>query len=86
MTNHSQTGLQKELFLESMSLIEEPGWEVLREGDLIAFKAPVSPFMDFVYGNVTSNRYKKVKAFYQEKLFLWMLSETQEEQLLLDWG
>jgi len=87
MTNHIQTGLQKELFLESMSLIHEPGWEVLKEGDLIAFKVSVSvPFMNFVYGNVTSDRYKKVKAFYQKKPFFWLLSETQEEQLLLDWG
>ena len=85
MTN-PQTDLQKELFLESMSLIHAPGWEVLKEDDLIAFKAPVSQFMDFVYGNVTLNRYNKVKAFYQEKPFLWMLSENQEEQLLLDWG
>ena len=87
MSNPIQTGLQKELFLESMSLIYEPGWEVLKEGDLIAFKASVAvPFMNFVYGNVTLDRYKKVKEFYQKKPFFWLLSETQEEQLLLDWG
>ena len=86
MTN-PQTGLQKELFLESMSLIHEPGWEVLKEADLIAFKASVAvPFMNFVYGNVTLARYEKVKAFYEKKPFFWLLSETQEEQLLLDWG
>ncbi len=87
MTNHIQIGLQKELFLESMSLIHEPGWEFLEEGDLIAFKASVAiPFMNFVYGNVTLERYQKVKAFYQDKPFFWLLSESQEEQLLLQWG
>ena len=86
MTNPIQTGLQKELFLESMSLMHEPGWDVFQEDDLIAFKSPVPPFMDFVYGNVTLDRYKKIKAFYQKKPFFWLLSETQEEQLLLDWG
>ena len=87
MSNPIQTGLQKELFLESMSLIHEPGWEVLKEGDLVAFKASVAvPFMNFVYGNVTLDRYKKVKEFYHKKPFFWLLSETQEEQLLLDWG
>lgn len=80
-----QTGLQKELFLESMHLIHEPGWEFIEEGDLIAFKASVTvPFMNFVYGTVTLDRYKKVKAFYETKPFFWMLSETQEEKLLLD--
>jgi hypothetical protein len=49
MSKLIQTGLKKELFLESMSLIHEPGWEHLKEGDLIAFKAPVAvPFMNFV--------------------------------------
>jgi ribosomal protein S18 acetylase RimI-like enzyme len=82
-----QTGLQKKIFLESMSLIQEPGWEVFEEGDLIAFKASVSvPFMNFVYGNVTLAQYEKVKAFYEKKPFFWLLSETQEERLLLDWG
>lgn len=81
-----QTGLQKELFLESMNLMHEPGWDVFQEDDLIAFKSPVPPFMDFVYGNVTLDRYKKIKVFYQKKPFFWLLSETQEEQLLLDWG
>ena len=86
MTN-PQTGLQKELFLESMTLIHEPGWEVFQEGDLIAFKASVAvPFMNFVYGNATLARYEKVKAFYEKKPFFWLLSETQEEKLLLDWG
>ena len=87
MSNPIQIDLQKELFLESMSLIHEPGWEVLKESDLIAFKASVAvPFMNFVYGNVTLERYKKVKEFYQKKPFFWLLSELQEEQLLLDWG
>ncbi len=31
-------------------------------------------------------RDKKVKEFYHKKSFFWLLSETQEEQLLLDWG
>lgn len=85
--NHIQTGLQKELFLESMHLIQEPGWEFIEEGDLIAFKTSVAvPFMNFVYGNVTLDRYKKIKAFYAKKPFFWMLSETQEEKLLLDLG
>ena len=66
--------------------MHEPGWDVFQEDDLIAFKSPVPPFMDFVYGNVTLDRYKKIKAFYQKKPFFWLLSETQEEQLLLDWG
>ncbi len=80
-------GLQKELFRESMSLIHEPGWELLEEEGLIAFKAAVQvPFMNFVYGNVTLDAYQKVKKFYQEKPFFWLLSKDQNEQLLLEWG
>ena len=79
--------LQKELFLESMHLIHEPGWEVLQEGGLTAFKAQVTlPFMNFVYGTPTPEAYKKVKAFYQKQPFFWLLSPNQEEQPLLDWG
>ncbi|MBM3198534.1 MAG: GNAT family N-acetyltransferase [Chlamydiae bacterium] len=79
--------LQKELFLESMSFIHRPGWEVLQEEGLLAFKAATSvPFMNFVYGNFSQDRYRKVKAFYQEKAFFWMLAEDAEEQDLLRQG
>ena len=42
MTNPIQTDLQKKLFLGSISLIHEPGWEVLKESDLTAYVGFVS--------------------------------------------
>ena len=87
MTKSVKIGLQKELYIESMGLIQEPGWEILKAGDLIAFKCSVAlPFMNLVYGNITLDAYQKVKDFYQKQSFFWLLSEAQEEQPLLDWG
>jgi len=87
MSKSFKKDLQKQLFLESMSLICEPGWEVLKEKELIAFKAPVVvPFMNFVYGTVSLGAHQKIKDFYEKKPFFWLLSEDQKEQLLLEWG
>lgn len=82
-----KNGLQKELFLESMNLIHEPGWGLLEEGDLLAFKSPVPfPFMNIVYGSVSLVAYQKVKNFYQNKPFFWLLPKDQKADLLLERG
>src|SRR5581483_8417983 len=79
--------LQKELFLESMQLMDKPGWEILEEEDLLAFKSPAQvSFIEFVYGNVTARSYEKVKSFFRTKSYLWLLSENQKDDLLIQLG
>lgn len=79
-------GLQKALFLESMHLMHLPGWELLEEGDVLAFKSPIPPFMDFAYGTPTAEAFQKLKEFYQQKPYFWLLTEDQNEQPLLEKG
>ena len=83
MSNPIQTGLQKELFLESMSLIHEPGWEVLKEADLIAFKASVAvPFMNFcLWKRHPSSIQESKRVLSQKAVFLAALRDPRRTAL-----
>ncbi len=79
--------MQKQLYLESMHLIEEPGWRTLEEEGLTFFQSPVSaPFIDYVYGEVSFFSYQKAREFYGKKPFTWMVSKKEQGDLLLEWG
>ena len=82
-----KSNLQKEIFLDEMRQLHAPGWEILEEDDLLAFKSPVAiPFIDFVYGHISADGFEKVKKFYQKKPFMWLISQEQDAHLLSDWG
>ena len=53
-----------------------PDWEVLQEQDLLALKSVGHfAFVNFVWGNPTTENHKKVMSFYGNKPFAWLLSE-----------
>lgn len=79
--------LQKHLFLHGMRSLTIPGWDVLEENDIIAFKSPSKAhFIDFVYGKVTLENYEKAKNFYSSKPFMWLINDEQEGHQLQEFG
>lgn len=84
---HMGKHLQKHLFLHGMRSLTIPGWEILEENEIIAFKSPSeAPFIDFVYGKVTLENYEKAKKFYAAKPFVWLVDTTCVGKELPDWG
>ncbi len=56
---------QQQNFLEILRIMQSvPGWEVLEESKVLALKAPGSfPFVNFVWGDVTSESLQTVFSF-----------------------
>ena len=75
----------KEALLEIERLLHEPGREIVEEGDFLAFKAPV-PFIDWVYGNISSKTIQKAREFFGSKPFKWRVLGEQDPSLLVERG
>src|SRR5215204_5891894 len=87
MENTLEKNLQKQLFLDGMRLLTAPGWEILEENDILAFKSPSkAPFIDFIYGPATLENYEKAKEFYSSKPFMWLSNSEQEGYKLANLG
>lgn len=68
-------------------MVERPGWEILEDGQITAFKSPGPvPFVNFVYGEATKENYQKVRKFYSSQSFMWLLKEGQSGRLLTQLG
>lgn len=73
---------QQQNFLEILRRMQSvPGWEILREEKLLALKAPGPfPFVNFVWGDVTSESLQSVFSFYDSQSFYWLLTAEQNEK------
>lgn len=81
-TLHLEKDLQKQNFLEILRVMQSvPGWEILREGNLLALKAPGPlPLVNYVWGEVTEESLQKVLSFYSSRPFYWFLTPEQKEE------
>ena len=58
------------------------GWSIFESGDLLALKSPAAiPLVNFVWGKVCSDNLARVKAFYGNCDFYWILTKSQKELL-----
>ena len=58
------------------------GWSIFESGDLLALKSPAAiPLVNFVWGKVCSDNLARVKAFYGNCDFYWILTKSQQELL-----
>lgn len=73
---------QQQNFLEILRRMQSvPGWEILEESKVLALKAPGPfPFVNFVWGDVTSESLQSVFSFYASQSFYWLLSPEQNEK------
>jgi GNAT superfamily N-acetyltransferase len=79
--------MQKEIFYEEMKLLKVPGWQVLEEDGVIAFKSPVSaPLINFAYGVPSVESLEKVRNFYKDISFTWMVPSLQDCSFFMDKG
>lgn len=71
--------------VEIFHLMEKvAGWGVLEQDGLLALKSPVSfPFANFAWGEATPAALARVKAFYGDLAFSWVLDEGQEGDAFL---
>lgn len=61
-----------------MSAVE--GWEIFEADNLLALKSPASlPLVNFVWGEVSSERLRQVKEFFGANEFYWLLSDEQNQ-------
>lgn len=61
-----------------MSAVE--GWEIFEIESLLALKSPASlPLVNFVWGEVSSERLRQVKDFFGTNEFYWLLSDEQNQ-------
>jgi GNAT superfamily N-acetyltransferase len=79
---HFAKDFQQQNFLEILRRMQSvPGWEILREEKLLALKAPGPfPFVNFVWGDVTSESLQSVFSFYASQSFYWLLTPEQKEK------
>jgi ribosomal protein S18 acetylase RimI-like enzyme len=66
--------------LNKMAMVD--GWSIFESGDLLALKSPAAiPLVNFVWGKVCSDNLARVKAFYGNCDFYWILTKSQKELL-----
>lgn len=80
-TIHFGKDLQKQNFLEILRVMQSvPGWKILEESEVLALKAPGSPFVNYVWGEVTEESLQKVFSFYDSsQFFSWLFTSEQNE-------
>lgn len=80
--------LQKENWVECVAkMFFSPGWEVLREGGLVALKSPARrPLANLVWGAPTLAGLDLCRRFYRARPFSWHLSPEQDPSPLLEAG
>ncbi len=68
--------LQQENFKEILQKMSNVfGWEILEGTNLLALKAPVAiNFVNFVWGETTLSNIEKVKVFYKNTQFTWLVA------------
>jgi hypothetical protein len=68
-------------------MLSIPGWSILEESNLLAFKSGVRiPLLNFVWRDPTPENIEKIKLFYLQHSFSWLLTSDQNNQYLLSAG
>lgn len=66
--------------LNKMAMVD--GWKILESSNLLALKSPAAiPLVNFVWGEVSDDNLARVKAFYGNCDFYWILTKPQKELL-----
>lgn len=81
-TIYFEKAFQQQNFLEILRRMQSTsGWEILEESKVLALKAPGPfPFVNFVWGDVTSESLQTVFSFYATQSFYWLLTPEQNEK------
>lgn len=80
--------LQKKNFYHAIQKMASIfGWEILETDGLLALKSEARiPLVNFIWGDPTPENIEKIKSFYQNKSFAWLLTAEQDDKHLLNAG